>query len=1050
MKYRVIAVIRKRALIAIVSSLLRALSLLCLPCSVCFGQTWSTLPVDVLVSMNTSTPGTPLSSSIITAGTVTSNTSFSWSNPSGAFTVGANQNACSNLGPVAMQGTGGTTYPAQSLNYNSVGYNDAYSFNNEKMTMSGTAANATQISALVCITIGPPAQPSSGSDFDRFLFWNNAGYYAVIQFNNGNGCKPSKGYIGARIEVKPTAHSSCIYVLPQQSYWFTLYWNINTGLTYLHAYTAQGTPLPCDTTIPGCTTLSGDAIANQTATVTAGDKGGGGFHQVYIGNNENGIYSGTTSHFQNVMVNWTTAPFPLFWNDQNPTSYQLTTAASPSNGGTVSPTSGSDYPSGTVVNLLATANPGYAFTNWTGPVANTSSASTTVTMNAPESVTANFQTTVPVTVGSSPAGLSFTVDGTTYTHTQTLTWTIGTNHTLATTSPQTPDAATQYTFASWSDSGGISHSVTAPSTATTYTASFNTSYQLTTAASPSNGGTVSPVSGSYYPSGTVVSLLATANPGYAFTSWTGLVANTSSASTTVTMNAPQSVTANFQTTVPVTVGSSPPGLSFTVDGTTYTSTQTLTWTTGTNHTLATTSPQTPVAGTQYTFASWSDAGAISHSVTAPSSATTYTASFTTSYQLTTAASPSNGGTVSPVSGSYYPSGTVVNLLATANSGYAFTNWTGPVANTSSASTTVTMNAPESVTANFQSTMPMTVPVTVGTSPAGLSFTVDGTAYTSTQTLTWTIGTSHTLATTTPQTPVAGTQYTFTSWSDAGAISHSVTAPSTATTYTASFSTSNLWSTLPVDLVVSMNTSSSGTPLTSSIMNAGTVSYECTVGTTCTWGTPAGSAFTVGANQSSLSNLGPVVMNGTGGVTYPANSLNYNSIVHADGDPGTSDLMTFSGTPAAATAVSALVGITLGPPYQPSSGSNWDLLIFYNTAGYYAVMQFNSHCSATVTYGVRIEVKPTAHSPCIALTPQQSYYFSLDWNINTGVANLYAYTTAGTLIGNVTVTAGDKGGGGLHQIKFGNADTGVNSGTFTYFQNIMFNWTTAPSPLFWTK
>ena len=406
-------------------------------------------------------------------------------------------------------------------------------------------------------------------------------------------------------------------------------------------------------------------------------------------------FSGTTENASY------TVETPLFWSESAP-SYQLTTAVSPSGGGTVSPTSGSDYPSGTVVNLSATASSGYAFSSWTGPVANSGSAATTVTMSAPESVTANFQTTVQVTVGSSPAGLSFTVDGTTYSSAQTLTWTIGTNHTLATTSPQTPDAGTQYTFASWSDTTITpSDTVTAAAGTTSYTASFSTSYQLITAVSPSGGGTVSPTSGSYYPSGTVMNLSATASSGYAFSSWTGPVANSGSAATTVTMSAPESVTANFQSnTVQVTVGSSPAGLSFTVDGTTYSSAQTLTWTIGTNHTLATTSPQTPVAGTQYTFASWSDSGAISHAVTAPATATTYTASFSTSYQLITAVSPSGGGTVSPTSASYYPSGTVVNLSATASSGYALSSWTGPVANTGSAATTVTMSAHESVTANF--------------------------------------------------------------------------------------------------------------------------------------------------------------------------------------------------------------------------------------------------------------------------------------------------------------------------------------------------------------
>jgi hypothetical protein len=152
-------------------------------------------------------------------------------------------------------------------------------------------------------------------------------------------------------------------------------------------------------------------------------------------------------------------------------------------------------------------------------------------------------------------------------------------------------------------------------------------------------------------------------------------------------------------TVQVTVGTSPAGLSFTVDSTTYTSAQILSWTVGSSHTISTSSPQTS-SGTQNTFASWSDAGALSHSVTATASVTSYTASFTAAYQLTTAASPSADGSVTPASGTYYPSGTVVNLTATPNSGYSFSSWTGSVASTGSASTTITMSAPQSVTANF--------------------------------------------------------------------------------------------------------------------------------------------------------------------------------------------------------------------------------------------------------------------------------------------------------------------------------------------------------------
>jgi hypothetical protein len=263
-----------------------------------------------------------------------------------------------------------------------------------------------------------------------------------------------------------------------------------------------------------------------------------------------------------------------------------------------------------------------------------------------------------------------------------------------------------------------------------------------------------------------------------------------------------------------------------------------------------------------------------------------------------------------------------------------------------------------------------------------------------------------------------------------------------------------WSTLPVDLVVSMNTSSPGTALTAAIANAGTVSSDCTVGTSCTWGPPTDSSFTVGANQNACSNLGPASLNG-GTTTYPAQSLNYNSIAHNDGvaGPGSIEVLTFSGAPASATSVSALVCLTLGPPAQPLIGSDWDMLSIYNSAGNFAVLQFNnSACPGLPSgfVGARIEVKPTTHSPCIALMAQQTYFFSLYWNINTGVSNLYAWTPAGTLIGNVTVTAGATGGGGLLKIYIGNNESGFNIGTTTYFQNIMLDWTQGTNPLFWTR
>ena len=324
--------------------------------------------------------------------------------------------------------------------------------------------------------------------------------------------------------------------------------------------------------------------------------------------------------------------------------------------------------------------------------------------------------TVQVTVSTNITGPTISVDGgTAFTGSQQFTWTVGTQHTFSTTSPQTPSAGTEYTFANWPDAttNPASDTVTASANVTSYTATFNTLYLLTTAASPSNDGLVMPASGSYYAPGKVVNLTATANSGYKFSSWTGSVANAASASTTVTMNAPQSVTANFvPNTVSIVVTTAPGGLLVSVDGgTPHAAPLSENWTIGSTHTIATIAQQG--TGTQYNFSNWSDGKSLSHTITVPATAATYTANFTMSYLLKTAANPSAGGTVSPP-GTYYFQGAKVSLTATAKTGYIFSSWTGNVANAASASTTITMNAPQTVTANFA-----IAPVTF--SPASLAF-----------------------------------------------------------------------------------------------------------------------------------------------------------------------------------------------------------------------------------------------------------------------------------------------------------------------------------------
>jgi uncharacterized repeat protein (TIGR02543 family) len=72
------------------------------------------------------------------------------------------------------------------------------------------------------------------------------------------------------------------------------------------------------------------------------------------------------------------------------------------------------------------------------------------------------------------------------------------------------------------------------------------------------------------------------------------------------------------------------------------------------------------------------------------------------YTLTMAVDPTGGGTTEPAVGDHiYTEGTVVPITATASTGYVFDSWTGDVADPTSPTTTVTMDADQSVTANFE-------------------------------------------------------------------------------------------------------------------------------------------------------------------------------------------------------------------------------------------------------------------------------------------------------------------------------------------------------------
>ena len=158
--------------------------------------------------------------------------------------------------------------------------------------------------------------------------------------------------------------------------------------------------------------------------------------------------------------------------------------------------------------------------------------------------------------------------------------------------------------------------------------------------------------------------------------------------------------------ISIRVETNPAGRTISIDGgTPVTAPQDVQWVPGSSHTIATTATQAGTTGTQFVFDNWSDGGALSHTVTAPATATTFTANFTTQFQLTMSAG--SGGNVSPPSG-FFNSGQSVQISATPNSGFNFAGWTGTGTGSFTGSTNpvnVTMNGPITQTASFSAIAP---------------------------------------------------------------------------------------------------------------------------------------------------------------------------------------------------------------------------------------------------------------------------------------------------------------------------------------------------------
>ena len=234
-----------------------------------------------------------------------------------------------------------------------------------------------------------------------------------------------------------------------------------------------------------------------------------------------------------------------------PGQYNLTISSTSGGSVTVPGEGAFAYGEGTVVSLVAEAEEGYRFVSWTGDVntiADVEVSSTTITMQGDCSIMANFgiqpgQYNLTI---SSTSGGSVTVPGE-----GAFAYDEGTVVSLV------AGAEEDYRFVSWIGDVETIADVEAASTTITMqgdyiiTANFATpqvQYDLTIS-STSGGSVTEPGEGAFtYDKGMVVSLIAEAEEGYRFVSWTGdvnTIADVEVASTTITMQGDYFITANF-------------------------------------------------------------------------------------------------------------------------------------------------------------------------------------------------------------------------------------------------------------------------------------------------------------------------------------------------------------------------------------------------------------------------------------------------------------------------------------------------------------------------
>jgi uncharacterized protein (TIGR03437 family) len=259
----------------------------------------------------------------------------------------------------------------------------------------------------------------------------------------------------------------------------------------------------------------------------------------------------------------------------------------------------------------------------------------------------------------------------------------------------------------------------------------------------------------------------------------------------------------------VRIYTEPKNLLLYIDGTPFTSTQTLFWPAGSKHEICTLSQYNTLtqsgsdgafappqyADVFYEFEGWTTnlgkppvIGAGCVQVTADPELTSVSAGFAISYKLMLVFSPA----ASPSPGTVWMNGVPydhdatlwlvahsnVELAVLAHNGWIFAGWAPlPELHSNAFLTHFTLNMPRTLYPKFTLTRDQSI--RVDSNPPGFKVLADRTsmfAPITGDTLQWGRGTTHTLGVISPQTDVNGNRWVFDSWSDGGAATHTIVIP----------------------------------------------------------------------------------------------------------------------------------------------------------------------------------------------------------------------------------------------------------------------------------